>query len=60
MFGNLVLSLISGAAAGAGMYLVYGTARFKAQVGNTRLRSSVIVGVAVAIIGFGLRYADIV
>jgi hypothetical protein len=59
MVGNLVLSLISGAAAGAGMYLVYGTARFKAQVGENRLRSSVIVGVAVAVIGFALRYAEV-
>ena len=47
MFGNLVLSLISGVAATAGMYWAYGTARLKAQVGPNRLRASVTVGVAV-------------
>ena len=60
MFGNLVLSLISGVAATAGMYWAYGTARLKAQVGPNRLRASVTVGVAVAVIGFLLRFWGLV
>ena len=60
MFGNLVLSAIIGLAAGAGMYWAYGTARLRAQVGERRLQSAIIVGAAVAAINFVLRYAGFV
>ena len=60
MFGDLALSVITGLAAGAAMYWLYGTARFRAQIGERRLQSSAIVGVAVAVIGFVIRYFGIV
>ena len=60
MVGNLVLSLVTGGAAGVAMYFLYGTARFKAQIGDRRVQSAAMVGAAVAVIGFVLRYAGIV
>ena len=60
MFGNIVLSVIIGVASGFGMYLAYGTERLKAQVGANRLRSSVMVGVAVAAVGFLARYLELI
>ena len=60
MFGNIVLSVIIGAAAGFGMYLAYVTERLKAQAGANRLRSSLLVGVAVAVIGFLARYLELI
>lgn len=60
MFGSIVLSVIIGVAAGAGMYLAYGTARLKAQIGDQRLRSSVLVGAAVTVVGFLARLSGLI
>ena len=55
-----MLSVFIGVASGFGMYLAYGTERLKAQVGANRLRSSVLVGVAVAVVGFLARYLELI
>lgn len=60
MFGNLVLSLVIGAASGLGMYLAYGTKQLRDQVGARRMQVSITVGVAVAVVGFVLRYAGLI
>jgi uncharacterized protein HemY len=60
MLGNLVLSLVIGAASGVGTYMAYGTKRLRDQVGARRVQASITVGVAVAVVGFVLRYAGLI
>ncbi len=60
MFGNIVLSVFIGVAASVGMYIAYGTEKLKAQIGDRRLRSSVLVGVAVAVINLVIRQLGLI
>ena len=59
MFGNIVLSVIIGVASAVVIYIAYGTANLKAQIGKRRLQYSVMVGVIAALLGFGIRYMDL-